>query len=112
MNVATVTSSHESADTDLFRDGIKTTDKKAIERRIIMRQELNDNQMEQVVGGTVRFNGTKVQFTVLNETYTVQNCDSDQANLVIVTLYAQYKRQGNRVFETKVKEAFAANGWL
>lgn len=77
-----------------------------------MRQELNDFQTEQVVGGTVRFNGKKVQFTVLGETYDVQDCDSDQANLVIVTLYAQYKYEGNRVFESKVKEAFQANGWL
>lgn len=77
-----------------------------------MREELNDLQADQVVGGTVRFNGKKVQFTVLGETYDVQNCDSDQANLVIVTLYAQYKYNGNRVFETKVKEAFQQNGWL
>ncbi len=77
-----------------------------------MREKLNDNQMEQVVGGTVRFNGEKVQFTVLGETISVNNCDVDEANLVIVTLYAQYKRQGNRVFETKVKEAFQEHGWI
>lgn len=77
-----------------------------------MRQELNDKNVEQVVGGTVRFNGQKVEFTVLKEKYDVQNCDVDQANLIIVTLYAQYKFQGNRVFETKVKEAFTEHGWL
>ena len=77
-----------------------------------MRKELKENQMEQVVGGTVRFNGNTVQFTVLGEQYDVQNCDSDEANLVIVQLYAKHKYDGNRVFETKVKEAFEAKGWI
>lgn len=77
-----------------------------------MRQELNDNQMEQVNGGTVKFNGQKVQFTVHKETFDVKNCDTDAANLLIVQLYAQYKYNGNRVFEQKVKEAFEANGWI
>lgn len=77
-----------------------------------MRRELKDGQMEQVVGGTVKFNGNTVQFTVLGEQYDVQDCDSDEANMLIVQLYAQYKYDGNRVFETKVKEAFEDNGWI
>ena len=79
-----------------------------------MRQELNDALLENVVGGTVRFNGTqmKVQFTVLGETWDVHGCSDTDAMSVIVDLYAKYKTKGNRAFETATKEAFQARGWI
>lgn len=79
-----------------------------------MRQELNDNQMEQVVGGTVRFSGSvmKIAFTVRGEQFDVKNCEDWEAMALISQLYGQYKTEGNRVFETKTKEAFEARGWI
>lgn len=79
-----------------------------------MRHELDDNQLEQVTGGTVEFSGTKMKigFTVLGEGYKVVNCTKDEAMALVMMTYLQYKDQGDAVNEQKTKEAFQAKGWL
>ena len=79
-----------------------------------MKYELNDDQLEQVTGGTVEFSGTKMRigFTVLGEGYNVVNCSSDEAMALVMTTYLQYKDQGDLVNEQMTKAAFMAKGWL
>lgn len=79
-----------------------------------MRHELKEEQLEQVVGGTVEFSGSKMRigFTTLGEGYNVVNCSSSDAMDLVMTMYLTYKSQGDLVNEQKTKEAFMAKGWL
>lgn len=79
-----------------------------------MRQELNDQELDMVVGGTVYINGNKMRMKLsfLNEIYDLHNCEDYEAMMVATQLYAQNKTAGDRAYETAVKNAFIANGWI
>lgn len=79
-----------------------------------MKQALNDEVLDQVVGGTVNLNtnAMMIGFTVLGESFQLKNCTDTEAMILVVQLYSQYKKKGNLAFETATKEAFAANGWI
>lgn len=79
-----------------------------------MKQELNDNNMEHVVGGSVVVSGNQnvVVFTTLKKKRALVNCDSDDAIMLATQMYMQYKNSGNLAYETAVMDAFRANGWI
>jgi len=79
-----------------------------------MRLELNSEELDQVVGGTVYINGNKMKMKLshLNEIYNLQGCEDYEAMMLATQLYAQYKAAGDRAFETAVKEAFQDKGWI
>jgi len=79
-----------------------------------MRVEINDNALDQVVGGTVRLNTTRMRlgFTVLGQAFNLQNCTDIQAMSLVTELYGQYKNAGDRAFEEATKAAFEQRGWL
>jgi len=79
-----------------------------------MKQELNDQDLEQVVGGTVYVNTSKmrVSFTTLGEGAKLRNCEDYEVMALTSQLYGQYKSQGNLAYETAVKEAFKEKGWI
>ena len=79
-----------------------------------MRQEINDKELDQVVGGVVRINGNKMRvgFTYLREAYDLKNCEDYEAMMLATQLYAQYKHEGDLAYETAVKNAFIAKGWI
>lgn len=79
-----------------------------------MRQELNANDIEQVVGGTVILNTSRMRigFTYLGEAYNVVNCSDDDARDLVNELYKQYKNQGDKALEEATREAFSSRGWL
>ena len=79
-----------------------------------MRTELNDNEMENVVGGTVVLNTSRMRigFTVLGKAFNVVNCSDDDARDLVNALYKQYKNSGDRKLEEETYAAFNARGWL
>ena len=79
-----------------------------------MRQELNSVDLEQVVGGTVRLNTTRMRigFTVLNQAFNLKNCEDYQAMGLVAELYGKYKNEGDRAFEEATLAAFRAKGWI
>ncbi len=79
-----------------------------------MRQELNDKDMSQVVGGTVILNTTRMRlgFTYLQEAYDVVNCSDDDARDLVNALYKQYKYDGDKALEEATRAAFLERGWL
>ncbi len=79
-----------------------------------MRQELNENALEQVVGGTVRLNTTRMRigFTVLNKSFNLKNCEDYEAMGLVSQLYGQYKNAGDKAFEEATMAAFQSRGWI
>lgn len=79
-----------------------------------MREQLSENAMEQVVGGTVILNTSRMRigFTVLGQAYNVVNCSDDDARDLVNALYKQYKNSGDRALEEATLAAFQANGWI
>lgn len=79
-----------------------------------MRQELNEQEMDQVIGGTVILNTSRMRigFTVLQKAFDVINCSDDDARDLVNLLYKQHKMEGDRALETATLEAFRQNGWI
>lgn len=79
-----------------------------------MRSELTNEEMEQVSGGSVRLNTTKMMigFSVLQQKYKVVNCTDEEASSLVLSLYFKYKTAGDLAYEQATLDAFNANGWL
>lgn len=79
-----------------------------------MKQELNEQDLEQVVGGTVYVNTSKmkVSFTTLGSSCKLINCEDYEVMALVSQLYGQYKSQGNEAYETAVRDALRAKGWV
>lgn len=79
-----------------------------------MKQELNDKNLEQVIGGSVIVSGNEmvVAFTTLRKKCRLINCESYEAILLATQMYGEYRTKGDLAFENAVMEAFRANGWI
>lgn len=79
-----------------------------------MRQELNDNALEQVVGGTVRLNTSRMRigFTVLGKAFNLKNCEDYEAMALVSEMYGKHKNDGDRAFEEATMAAFRNKGWI
>lgn len=78
-----------------------------------MKQQINDEALDQVVGGIVRVSGNKgkVNFTTMQKVYTLK-CDPDDASFQAQVLYRQYKDQGDLAYEQAVEADFKSRGWI
>lgn len=79
-----------------------------------MRTEINNEELEQVTGGSVRLNTTKMMigFSVTQKKFKLKNCSDTQAMILVATLYEQYKTAGDRAYEEATYKAFHDKGWL
>ena len=80
-----------------------------------MREQINEQDLETVVGGIVHVSGNRMQvaFTTMREVFRLKDgCDPDDAALLAQVLYSQHKNEGDLAYETIVKEEFAKNGWI
>lgn len=79
-----------------------------------MREQINEQELESVVGGIVRVSGNrmKVSFSTLQEAYKLVNCDASDAALLAQILYNEHKNEGDLAYENAVKAAFQERGWI
>lgn len=79
-----------------------------------MKKELKDQELENIVGGTVIVSGDKMRvgFTTLNEKYNLKNCTFDQVMGVIYSMYGQYTDTTGVSFDTAVRSALFDRGWI
>ena len=79
-----------------------------------MKQELNEQDLQQVIGGTVLLNTSKMKigFSVIGGGYRLKNCEDYQVMGLVSQLYGQYKTQGDQAYETAVKQALEERGWI
>lgn len=80
----------------------------------MVRQELNDKDLDQVVGGTVIVNGTRMRigFSYHQQAFDLVNCDKIDAMLTATQIYAEYRDKGDKAFEEAVMNEFRNRGWL
>ena len=78
-----------------------------------MKELMNDQELEQVVGGTVVVSADKMKigFTTLKEKYSLKNCTFDQAMAVIYSMYGQYTTHGDD-YDAAVRDEFKSRGWI
>lgn len=78
-----------------------------------MREQINDQELEQVVGGIVRINGNikGIGFTTLGQAYHY-TCSYSQAVSLAATLYEQYQNRSQADYEQAVLDAMRFNGWI
>ena len=79
-----------------------------------MREQINEENLENVVGGTVIVSADKMKigFTTLGEKYNLKNVTFDQAMATIYGMYGQYQDHTGNAFDTAVRDAFKAKGWI
>ncbi len=80
----------------------------------MMREQINDNALENVVGGTVVVSADKMKvgFTTLGKKFNLKNCTFDQAMTVIYGMYGQYKDSTGESFDTAVMNALKAKDYI
>jgi len=78
-----------------------------------MREQINDQDMEEVVGGIVRVNGnrSRVGFTTLGIAFDYK-CSYGEALGLAASMYEQYKNSSQAEYETAVMNAMKAKGWI
>ena len=80
-----------------------------------MRQAINDQELEEVVGGTVKISETRgqIKFTEISgsKAYNLK-CSFSDAMVLSAQMYAQYASASAAEYETACKAAFEAKGWI
>lgn len=80
-----------------------------------MRKELNEQELDQVVGGTVKISESRkaIKFTeITGSTSYSLKCSFSEATILAAQLYAQYAGKSAREYETACKAAFEDKGWI
>lgn len=81
----------------------------------MMRQEINENDLNEVVGGTVKISESRgqIKFTeIYGSTAFNLKCSFSEATVLAAQMYAQYAGKSAAEYETACKAAFEANGWI
>ncbi len=78
-----------------------------------MRQELNDNQIDEVVGGTTCLSETanRISFTTMGIGYDLK-CDFATARSFLIGLFAQYPDMKEEEFDRFARKQFRAKGYI
>lgn len=80
-----------------------------------MKQQLNDMELDQVVGGTVKISESRMQikFTEISgsQAYNLK-CSYTDATVLAAQMYGQYAGKSAAEYETACKAAFQAKGWI
>jgi len=81
-----------------------------------MKQQINDTELDQVVGGTVKISESRMQikFTEIagSQAFNLKNCTFSDATVLVAQLYAQYSGKSAAEYENACKAAFEAKGWI
>lgn len=79
-----------------------------------MRQEINDQSLEKVVGGTVYISRDKmvVGFSSTREIFPLKNCTFRQANDAAQDLWEANQTLGDAAFDALVRDTFRDNNWI
>ena len=79
-----------------------------------MREQINDQEMENVVGGTVIISKdyNNIGFSTTREKFDLKNCTFKQARNSVDDLLEEHPEMSNAEFDNFVKNAFKAKGWI
>ena len=79
-----------------------------------MREQINDQEMENVVGGTVIISKdyNNIGFSTTREKFDLKNCTFKQARNYVDDLLEEHPEMSNAEFDNFVKNAFKAKGWI
>lgn len=81
-----------------------------------MRKELEDIELEQVVGGTIFLSKAKMKvgFETTGEIFNLKNCTYMDALILIDAMHTQYTNSGKTdvEYEADVKNTMIAKGWI
>ena len=79
-----------------------------------MRQEINDMEMDQVVGGTVSLSEArmKICFSTLNDKRNLKNCTFKEARDLCNQLFAANADLTERQYDALVRDEFEKRGWI
>jgi len=78
-----------------------------------MKRELNETELDQVVGGTVVMSAPLglIQFTAYGKTFTIKGDFVTMRNRLL-ELYDEHCDMNDRDFDKLVMKEFRANGWI
>lgn len=79
-----------------------------------MREQIDEQNLEQVVGGEVIINGNRmnVAFSTLKKAFRLKNCTYTDAMYVAMSLYEQNKDLSPQEYDTLVMNTFSDKGWI
>ena len=80
-----------------------------------MRQELNENALDDVVGGTVKISESRkqIKFTEISGSKAYKfNCTFSEATILAAQIYGQYAGKSAAEYEEACKAAFEERGWI
>ena len=79
-----------------------------------MKTELNDNQLDEIVGGTVIIskNTMKIGFSTTGERFKLQNCTYRDARNLMDDLLEANPNMSNAAFDKYCKQQFKNKGWI
>lgn len=79
-----------------------------------MKQEINDQELDLVTGGTVYISRDKMRvgFSSTGEKYDLKNCTFRQANDLAQDLWEANQTMGDSAFDALVKSEMKARGWI
>lgn len=79
-----------------------------------MREQLNEQDIENVVGGTVIISKDNmvVGFSTTKEKFNLKNCTYKQARNLVDDLLDENPTLGNAAFDKLVKQTFQSKGWI
>ncbi len=78
-----------------------------------MREQITNQDLEQVVGGIVRVNGnrSRVGFTTIGEAYDY-SCSYGDALGLAAEMYEQFKDSSQEEYEIAVRDEMMSRGWI
>ena len=80
----------------------------------MMKQQLNDIELDQVTGGTVclSMKRNRVSFSTLKEGYDLKCTYKEASNLINQEFDAAPESMSERDFDTHVKQLMQSKGWI
>lgn len=78
-----------------------------------MKRELNEQELDEVVGGTVTLSAPLgiVNFSALGASFKIKG-DVKQMRNLLIQLYDENENMSDREFDTLVVKAYRARGWI
>lgn len=78
-----------------------------------MGHQLTDQDLENVVGGSVNLSEkkNKIGFDTIGEAYTLK-CTFKEAKTLVLTMFADYPDLSERDFDIKVRDEFRDRKWI
>jgi hypothetical protein len=80
-----------------------------------MKQQLNDMELDQVVGGTVKISESRsaIKFTELTGSKAYKlNCSFSDATVLAAQTYAEYAGKSALEYESALKSKMEDKGWI